>query len=155
MVPSAPIEWMRAVRHAFLIRPPVEVAASFAAKMEEVTAEDLGFRRQAELYETARTLTGQSPPVVEARDVLENPEGMLRALCAALDVAFDPAMLSWRPGKRASDGIWAAHWYGAVEQSTGFAAPRPPAPAPAELAPVIDACLPFYEEMAARKLSPA
>ena len=29
-------------------------------------------------------------------------------------------MLAWPPGRRASDGVWAPYWYGAVEQSTGF-----------------------------------
>ena len=33
-------------------------------------------------------------------------------------------MLSWPAGRRDSDGLWAAHWYGAVEQSTGFSAPN-------------------------------
>ena len=153
MVPAAPVDWMAAVRHAFLIRPPDEVAASFAAKMEVVTAEDLGFRRQAELFDLAREMTGRVPPVVEARMILEDPEKMLSALCAALEVAFDPAMLSWPQGPRETDGIWAAHWYGAVEQSTGFAKPSPPAEPPAHLWHVIAACQPFYEKMAAAKLS--
>ena len=61
---------------------------------------------------------------LDADDVLANPEGMLRALCGALDISFAPAMLSWPAGRRDSDGLWAAHWYGAVEQSTGFAAPN-------------------------------
>ncbi len=37
---------------------------------------------------------------------------MLRRLCAALGLAFDPAMLAWPAGPRASDGVWGAHWYG-------------------------------------------
>ncbi|MEM1298544.1 MAG: HAD family hydrolase [Pseudomonadota bacterium] len=155
MVPEAPLDWMAHVRHAFLIRPPEEVAASFSAKMDHVTAEDLGFRRQAELFDLAFERMGVRPPVVEARDVLENPEGMLRALCAALEVPFAAAMLSWAPGRRESDGIWAAHWYGAVEQSTGFAAPRSPAKAPAHLSDMIAECEPFYQQLASHRLTAA
>jgi NAD-dependent SIR2 family protein deacetylase len=29
-------------------------------------------------------------------------------------------MLSWSPGLRDSDGIWAKHWYHEVATSTGF-----------------------------------
>ncbi len=155
MVEGAPLGWMAAVRHAFLIRPPEEVAASFRDKWEGMRAEDLGFARQAALYDHVRALTGSAPPVIEARDVLADPAGMLRALCAALGVAFDPAMLAWAPGRRPTDGVWAAHWYAAVERSTGFAAPRPARPLPPALRPVADACRPHYERLAEAKLSPA
>ncbi len=155
MIDGAPLGWMAAVRHAFLIRPPEEVAASFRDKWEGMRAEDLGFARQAALYDHVCALTGSAPPVIEARDVLADPAGMLRALCAALGVAFDPAMLSWAPGRRPTDGVWAAHWYAAVERSTGFAAPQPTRPLPDALRPVADACRPHYERLADAKLSPA
>lgn len=157
MIDGAPLGWMEAVRHAFLIRPPAEVAASFSAKWEGMRADDLGFARQAGLYDRMCELTGRVPPVVEARDVLEDPEGMLRALCAALGVPFDPAMLSWAPGPRPTDGAWGEHWYGAVNRSTGFARPRAapdPALLPRELRAVVEACQPHYERLAAARLRP-
>ena len=155
MIEGAPLDWMAGVRHAFLIRPPEEVAASFRNKWEGMRAEDLGFARQAELYDHVIALTGAAPPVIEARDVLADPEGTLRALCGALGVAFDPAMLAWAPGPRPTDGVWAAHWYATVERSAGFAPPRPSGPVPEALRPVVDACRPHYERLAAAKLVPA
>lgn len=152
MIPSAPLGWMEACSHAFLIRPPGEVAASFSRKFDDVRAEDLGFRRQAELFDRVCQRTGQAPPVIEARDVLEQPEAMLRALCTRLDVAFDPAMLNWPAGKRESDGAWAPHWYGAVERSTKFAESGPAYAPPPELADVVDACAPHYAAMRAHRL---
>ena len=155
MIDAAPLAWMSACRHAFLIRPPGEVAASFSAKYPGLVAQDLGFHRQAELFDHICQLSGEAPPVIEARDVLEAPEAMLRALCLRLDVPFDPAMLAWPPGQRDSDGVWAAHWYGSVEQSTGFAAPRPPAPVPGALAEIVAACDPAYQAMRAHRLTVA
>ncbi|MEM7179031.1 MAG: hypothetical protein AAGD47_08530 [Pseudomonadota bacterium] len=152
MVAEAPLDWMGACRHAFLIRPPEEVAASFSVKFPGLVADSLGFRRQAELFDHVTRLSGTPPPVIEARDVLENPRGMLVAICARLGVPFDAAMLSWPAGKRASDGIWAAHWYGAVERSTGFAAPRPAAKPDAALAGIIAECRPHYEAMHRHRL---
>lgn len=157
MIGDAPLGWMAKVRHAFLIRPPREVAASFSAKWEDVRARDLGFARQAELFDHVRELTGHTPPVIEARNVLENPKAMLSALCSALQVPFDPAMLSWKPGPRATDGVWGAHWYEAVNSSTGFS--PPPAPAsgglPAGLQRIVEECEPFYQHLARFRLEPA
>ena len=136
MVEVAPLDWMTGVRHAFLIRPPAEVAASFKVKWQDMTADDLGFERQAELFDQVANRLGCAPPVIEARDVLTNPKGMLQALCAALGVPFDPAMLHWQPGLHDSDGVWARHWYGAVEASTGFAPPTLPKQPPDDVMPI-------------------
>jgi hypothetical protein len=152
MIAQAPLGWMAACRHAFLIRPPEAVAASFHKGWPGMRADDLGFRRQAELFDHVCDLTGEAPPVLEARDVLESPEAALRALCSALGVASDPAMLGWPQGPRESDGVWAAHWYERVNQSTGFAAYRPPGPVPGVLKGIVEECRPYYERMSVYKL---
>jgi hypothetical protein len=153
MVAQAPLGWMAACRHAFLIRPPEAVAASFHKGWPEMMgADDLGFRRQAELFDHVCQLTGAFPPVIEARDVLEAPEAVLRALCSALGVPFDPAMLAWPAGPRPSDGVWGAHWYARVRESTGFAPYRPPGPVPAGLEGIVAECRPHYEEICTHKL---
>jgi hypothetical protein len=129
------LDWTRGAAEAFLIRDPRAVAASYAAKREAFVLEDLGLERQAELFDRAADRLGRAPPVVDADDIRRDPEGSLRALCGALGIGFDPAMLSWPPGPRATDGVWARHWYGAVEGSTGFA---PPETAPVVLPPAIE-----------------
>jgi len=156
MVPGIGTHWMRACRHAFLIRAPARVIASYAAKREAVTLADLGLTRQVELFEEACRMAGAPPPVVDADRLLADPRGMLRALCAALGIAFDARMLAWPPGRRATDGVWAAHWYDAVERSTGFAPPRPlPALREASQARLEAAAQPFYDRLAAHALAPA
>jgi len=152
MIPQAPLGWMETCRHAFLIRPPEAVAASFHKGWPEMRADDLGFRRQAELFDDVCQKAGEAPPVLEARDVLEAPEAALRALCSALAVAFDRAMLAWPAGPRDSDGVWAAHWYARVNQSTGFASYQPPGPVPEGLEGIVAECRPHYEHMSAHKL---
>ena len=154
MVAAAPLGWMRHVRHAFLIRPPSEVAASFRQKWDEMSADDIGFRRQAELFDHVCQLFGQPPPVVLARDVLTAPGPMLEALCAELGVPYDAAMLSWEPGPRTTDGVWGAHWYGAVKQSRGFSTPHPAVEPPAALSRLIEECQPFYDRLVRFKIEP-
>jgi len=130
------------LRHAYLIRDPRELLASYARVRTEPTLADLGIVQQAEIFEAF------GGPVVDSRDLLAEPAGILGALCAAVDVPFDDRMLSWPAGPRASDGVWAPYWYASVHSSTGFAAYRPPAsPLPARLEPLAERCLPYFERL--------
>ena len=107
-------------RHAFLIRDPERVVASYAVKRVEVTADDLGYVRQLEYADRVAQMTGKAPVVLDSADILRDPEAHLGALCAALDIPWDAGMLSWQSGQRDTDGIWASHWYGRVVETTGF-----------------------------------
>jgi hypothetical protein len=126
MLPAIGREWMRACRHAFLIRHPARVLASYAAKREAVELADIGFVQQAELFGQAADIAGAAPPVVDADALLADPRRVLSDLCAALGIDFREEMLAWPAGPRATDGVWAAHWYDAVNRSTGFGRPPPP-----------------------------
>jgi hypothetical protein len=91
--------------------------------------------------------------VVDASDVLRDPEGVLRPLCAAIGIGWDPAMLAWPPGRRETDGPWAPHWYQAVEASTGFGPPDPPpTDLPDEALRLAERCRPYYERLAAHRI---
>jgi hypothetical protein len=139
--------------HAFLIRDPRRVVASYAAKRVSVRPEHLGVARQRDYFDREADRLGCAPPVVDSADILADPAGTLAALCAALGIGFDPAMLHWHAGRRATDGVWAAHWYGAVEASTGFGAPDTREPAlDADGEAVAAACAPHYAYLAAQRL---
>jgi hypothetical protein len=157
VLPQFGREWSDPLVNAFLIRAPAAVLASYSHKRDDFTLEEIGLPAQAELFDRAADRLGRSPPVIESQDVLADPRGTLTALCEACGVPFDGAMLSWAPGRRASDGVWAPAWYDAVERSTGFAAPR------CELGvddlqdalkPVAEAAQPIYERLARHKLGP-
>jgi Sulfotransferase domain len=120
LLPEIEREWIAGLTNCFLIRDPAEVIASYIKKNPDPTLQDLGFAQQAEIFALVRQHSGRIPPVIDARDVLENPARILRLLCARLGVEFDPAMLKWAPGLRETDGVWAKHWYGEVASSTGF-----------------------------------
>lgn len=153
MLDGMDLSWTAAVRNAFLIRDPALVAASYEAKRERATLEDLGLRRQVELFEAEADRLGKAPPVVDARDIAADPERTLSALCAALGIPFDRAMLSWEAGPRPEDGVWAAHWYGSVIASTGFSPPRAEAPPMTDHAKALaEAGRPYYERLAPHAL---
>ena len=125
LLPEVDREWLSGVTNCFLIRDPRDVIASYIKKQEDPTVDDLGFAQQTEIFQWVRGRTGTAPPVIDARDVLENPKRILELLCDAVGVEFMESMLSWPPGLRETDGIWAKHWYGEVARSTSFLPYRP------------------------------
>jgi hypothetical protein len=116
--------WLGRLRNCFLIRAPDEVIASYVRVREEPTLDDLGLLQQWRLFAHVAD-GGAVPPVIDAADVLRDPRTVLTATCEALGVPFSDRMLWWPPGRRRTDGVWADHWYGSVERSTGFAPYRP------------------------------
>ena len=125
LLPEIDREWIVDLTNCFLIRDPCEVILSYIKKNPQPVLEDLGFVQQLEIFDFVRERIGSRPIVVDARDVLENPERILRLLCDATGVEFDRAMLSWPPGLRETDGIWAQHWYYEVARSTSFQPYKP------------------------------
>ncbi|MEJ1160885.1 hypothetical protein [Prosthecomicrobium sp. N25] len=155
MLPEFGRDWIDQVRSAFLIRRPESVLASYADKRADVTLADIGFVEQAQIFDMVAERLGEAPPVIDAADVLADPAGTLAALCDALAIPFRRSMLSWPPGRRPEDGVWAPVWYGAVETSTGFSPPRAEIAFEAlddRLKPIAEAARPLYERLASHAL---
>jgi hypothetical protein len=153
LLPEVSREWLSAVTNCFLIRDPREVIASYIKKREDPVLPDLGFMQQAEIFHFVRIRASSIPPVLDAKDVLENPERMLRLLCEAVGVDFSESMLSWPPGLRETDGIWARHWYGEVAKTTSFQPYRPSeAKVPAHLQEIYERCCDCYERLHKHRL---
>jgi hypothetical protein len=147
VLPEVDLAAFAPFRHAFLIRDPRELLASYAKVRAAPTLADLGLERQAALFEAF------GGPVIDAGDLLDRPERVLRGLCDALEVPFDAAMLSWPPGPRPSDGVWAPYWYDSVWRSTGFGPRRSRMePLPDRLVPLAESCLPYYEVLSRHRI---
>ena len=148
--------WCASLRHCFLIRDPAQVIASYLQKMPSVSEDDIGIRRQAELFRQVTSITGIAPAVIDSSDVLKNPEKILGELCDYLEIDFPKEqMLHWPAGKRASDGVWAHHWYDNVEQSTGFGEYREKTPVlGGEQLALAEAMQPYYDELAELRIRP-
>jgi hypothetical protein len=125
LLPEIEREWLGTMTNCFLIRDPREVISSYIKKLEDPGLEDLGFMQQAEIFDFVCERANSTPPVVDAKDVLEEPERLLRLLCDAVGIKFSKSMLSWPPGLRETDGIWAKHWYTEVANTTSFQPYRP------------------------------
>jgi hypothetical protein len=149
MAPNFPLGWAEGWVHAHLVRHPARVLASYAAKRDAVTFEEIGYAQQAEYH-------ARFPgPVIDSTDIRRDPAAMLERLCAEIGLPFTEAMLAWPAGPKPFDGIWARHWYGAVHRSTGFAEAEGPLPPVApEHAALYARALPIYEALAAQAIRP-
>jgi hypothetical protein len=147
LLPEVDRSALGGLRHAFLIRDPRQLLASYARVRAEPVLADLGLAQQVEIF---RLFGG---PVVDASDILRQPQAALEALCGALRVPFDQAMMSWPSGPRVTDGIWARYWYDGVRRSTGFGPYRESAAdLPSALEPLARQCRPLFEELRAHRL---
>ena len=139
----------------FLIRHPAEVLASLVNQIPEPDLRDTGMAIQSGMLEDLEK-RGQRPVVVDSRELLLDPRGVLTQMCERLDLAFDEAMLSWPEGGLEEDGVWAPHWYHNIHRSTGFLPYRPKTdPFPERLQPLLEECRPHYDRLFAHALRAA
>ncbi len=149
MVDDFPLDWATTCTNLHLIRHPARVIASYDAKRDSITSDDLGFRQQWEVYQQ---LGGQ---VIDSFDIRSDPEHALSALCDTIGLPFDPAMLSWPKGGCADDGVWASHWYGAIHNSTGFAGPEGPLPVvQPQHEEIFNEAMSYFDKLHALRLRP-
>jgi len=148
LLPEIDREWLVGMTNCFLIRDPREVILSYIKKQGDPALEDLGFVQQAEIFDWVRARTGSIPPVIDASDVMQNPERILRLLCTAVAIEFDESMLSWPPGLRETDGVWARYWYREVAKSTSFQQYKPrEGIVPDRLRELHEQCREYYERL--------
>ncbi|MCB9836863.1 MAG: HAD family hydrolase [Phycisphaera sp.] len=153
LTPEIDRAWVLGLTNCFLIREPEEMITSFIKVIPEPRPEDLGLPQQVELFEWIREQTGQTPPVIDSKDVLTNPRGVLSRICERIGVPFDEAMLAWPPGPRPEDGVWAPHWYSSVYESMSFAQYKPKnETVPDHLTGVLETCRGLYGILAEHRI---
>ncbi len=143
--------FLEKTNNIFLVRDPEQMLPSLTIQLPDAGLADTGLRRQWELYEQLLA-AGQQPAIVDSRELLLDPRGVLAALCDHLDIPFYDDMLSWEAGPREEDGIWAPHWYHAVHKSTGFSAYRHKTEFPDQLRPLLAECAPWYDRLYAHAI---
>lgn len=142
------VSWIKQLTNVFLIRDPRYVLSSYLRKHNNPTPENLGYPQQLMLFNYVKENLGYTPIVMESKDILKNPEEMMKLLCEKLTIPFDNSMLTWPKGYRDSDGIWAPHWYNRVIESTGFSKYKPKdinLDSKTEL--ITKKCMPYYLEL--------
>jgi hypothetical protein len=112
-------------RHAFLVRRPEEIAASWYAIEQDMRIHDTGVEALDELHEAVDAVSGHRPVVIDSDDLVNRPEATMAAYCAAVGLPYLADALRWEAGHRAE---WerSARYHEGVAASTGFEQPRRP-----------------------------
>ena len=140
------LRFLEQTNNIVLIRDPREMLPSLTVQLPHATLGDTGLKRQWQLLQDLRS-NGQTAIVLDSRELLLDPEAVLRQLCDALELTFEQGMLHWPAGPRAQDGIWAKHWYQAVHKSTGFSSYQAKNHFPVALERLLDECRPWYDKL--------
>ncbi|MDH3500825.1 MAG: sulfotransferase family protein [Acidimicrobiia bacterium] len=147
--------FLEACVNIILTREPRDMLRSLTIQVPDATLDGTGLPMQVELLEDILA-RGREPIVVESQALLQDPARVLASLCERIGIGFDSTMLSWPPGPKPEDGIWASHWYDNVHMSTGFAPYRPRMdPFPARLEPLLAQAAPLYDRLTQFAITPA
>lgn len=113
------LAFLSETKNVLLIRDPRAIIASYSKVVPNPAIYDIGVVQQLDLYQELKT-RGTLSAIVDAKELLLNPEKVLRQLCQKLEIPWHSSMLQWAAGPRQEDGVWAPYWYHKVHQSTGF-----------------------------------
>ena len=130
-----------------LIREPSLVIRSHAKNVPDLKVSDIGLDVQNFLLNKILE-SGETPVVVDSANLLMKPEAILKELCQHLEIAFDASMLSWKPGEKPEDGVWARHWYKNTHESSGFSNKEPNRdPLPEKFLPILEEATVLYDNL--------
>ena len=138
---------LRHTENIILTRDPREMLTSLSVQLPHCDLRDTGLVECVELLD-AVLAEGGRPLVIDSQVLLRDPATILAQVCAHVGVEFEPAMLSWPPGPKPEDGVWAPHWYANVHTSSGFAPHQPKdRDVPTRLRPVLAQAIPLYDRL--------
>jgi hypothetical protein len=153
LLDEIPRDWLTNLTNVFLVREPRAMLVSLLKVLDEVELADTGLPQQVDLFRWEMERTGKVPVVIDSRELLLDPAGVLRQLCERVGLEYTDAMLSWQAGHRETDGVWGPHWYGDTNNSSGFTPYQErQAEVPGDYESIARQCESLYNELAAFRL---
>ena len=108
--------------HSFLIRHPAKVLTSMYKHWPDFHLLETSFAEQRALYDGLYAAYGTRAPVIDADDLLEDPDSMVEKYCDAVGIPFIKEALSWDPSDEAFSWYDGGSWHDKLRGSTGFQA---------------------------------
>jgi hypothetical protein len=146
------LDFLSGCINIFLIRNPRQIIASYAQVVENPLMRDIGIEYEWKLFEK---LNDPKSMVIDSGLLLENPESVLKQVCERVGIAFEKQMLTWKPGPKTYDGVWAPHWYANVHKSSGFEKqPTSERTLPDQLKPLAEQADVYYKKLLQHAIRP-
>lgn len=151
-------EFLDHFQHTFLIRDPAKSLASMYNQWEEFTTDEASYEDLHTMFDMVVARYGETPPVIDSDDLLDDNEGLVRAYCAAVGIEFLPESLEWEEGDREEVRWYGGPWHDSLSASTGLKRQKTEYRARIEDVPFLQEmyalCKPHYDALAEHKLSP-
>jgi hypothetical protein len=130
------------IAHTFVVRDPAAAIASHVRIKPDASLTDIGVEFQHRIFALV-----PDPVVVDADRLVEEPERVVAAYCAAVGLPFRPDALHW-PAEHRPEWERTRKWHLDAGASTGFVPPKAaPPPLTGHLADYEAHHRPFYERM--------
>lgn len=148
-------------QHTFLIRHPDQTIPNLYTCLTDKERNgtdyfdglEANYEPIVQLYNLVANKSSTPPVVIDAEDLLAQPEAVLKAYCDKTGLPFDPSMLHWGSGDSSGRGWdrWPG-WYEELHNSTGFMTAESlvkynPRDFPKEVQDCIQKNLPYYKEI--------
>lgn len=88
-------EFLKRIKNTYLIRDPKKSLVSYYKLDPDLTSEEVGLESQYIQFCLTADLTGKTPIVIDANDLVSNTEATMRAYCRALGIDFLEQSLRW------------------------------------------------------------
>ncbi|XP_038076747.1 uncharacterized protein LOC119744733 [Patiria miniata] len=160
-------------QHIFLVRHPAKSIPSLEALLAPLPREQkefyIGLNQYKPLFDLHRHVTSkldQQVTILDAQDLIQNPEKTIQTLCQILGLPFSDRLLTWDPidGKPSnwimSSAMWedceSLGWMNNCLRSTGFIKPAKQQntdgevgkyPLTPEIEKMIEEALPYYQAL--------
>jgi hypothetical protein len=152
-------EFLSHFNHSFLIRDPAKVISSIYKHWPDFVLKEIAYIEQRELFDRLWDDTGEVPPVIDSDDLLEDPRGIIKAYCNAVDIPFIEDALSWEPGARNEVSWWdGGSFHDNLRNSSGLTPQKrnyvEVGDMPDRVKEIYDIAMPHYEHLYAHRLKP-
>ncbi|XP_074640879.1 uncharacterized protein LOC141898717 [Tubulanus polymorphus] len=146
--------------HTFLIRHPRKTIRSLYKMSLDSTLtgwtyfdpSEVGFEELCQMYDLVKDKLGQEPMVIDADDLVTDPEPILREYCARTGIPYDNAMVNWdqTPPEMKLFQDWLP-WFEGTLKSTSFRSPatkkKTDEALPFDLEACIESNMPYYNKL--------
>lgn len=141
--------FLQSQMNVFLVRDPWKAIPSHNKIRPEFSLHAAGYEALYKLFNTVGDLTGSTPLVIDADELLANPKAVVETFCVKAGIKYKPEALAWEPGSPKEWNTW-PNWHTNASQSSGLSSATseiPFRPTDPRLLAYIHHHLPFYESM--------
>jgi hypothetical protein len=143
--------------NTFIIRDPAITLASHYKLNPEFTMTEAGYESQFKMFEMVMKLSGVTPAIVDAEDLIEHPFSVVKKYSEVVGIPFMPESLSWGAEFKPEWKTWEI-WHLDAAKSTGFIKDMEPFDFTVHDVPrlkeMYDQCMPYYQALYEKRITP-